>query len=134
MRFFAAVLIGGAASGALMPGMPAFELLSRASLLRALSLVVVALVIGLVVTRRGWLAAATAYVIGIAFWLAIYVHPSPPWAPSDNWSVLTWLYDVVGVGLAGALLFAFIAYIGSRIARLVIRAWHRNEQPVRMDR
>jgi len=69
VRFFAAVLIGGTAFGALMPGMPAFELLSKAPLLYVLSLVLVALVIGLVVTRRGWLAAATAYVVGIALWI-----------------------------------------------------------------
>lgn len=72
VRFFGAVLIGGAAFGALMPGMPAFELLSKAPLLYVLSLVLVALVIGLVVTRRGWLAAATASFIGIALWVGIY--------------------------------------------------------------
>lgn len=133
VRFIAAVLIGAAAFGALMPGMPAFELLSKASLLYVLSLVLVALVIGLVVTRRGWLAAATAYVLGIALWIVIYLRPSPPWALSDNWHVETWLY-IVGSGLAGALLFACIAYIGSSIARLVVRAWHRNDQALRMDR
>jgi hypothetical protein len=132
VRFFAAVLIGGAAFGALMPGMPAEALLSRWSLLRVLALVLVALAIGLVV-RRGWLASATAYVIGIALWLALYVHPSPPWAPSDNWSVFTWLYNVVGVGLAGALLFACIAHIGSRIARLAFRVRHEDEKRPRVE-
>ena len=134
MRFFAAVLIGGTAFGTLMPGMPAFQRLSQAPGLRVLSLVLVAVVIGMVVTRRGWLASATAYVTGIALWLGIYVHPSPPWAPSDNWSAMTWLYNVVGAGVAGALLCAILAYIGSRTERLVFRAWHRNDQSLRTDR
>ena len=132
VRFFAAVLIGGAAFGALMPGMPAELLLSRWSLLRVVALVAVALAIGLVVTRRGWLASATAYVIGIALWIGI-LRPSPPWAPSDNWSVFTWLYNVGGVGLAGALLFAGIAYIGSRIARLAFRVRHKDEERLRVE-
>jgi hypothetical protein len=112
------VLIGGAAIGALMPGMPAFELLSGASLLRVLCLVVVAVAIGLVLTRRAWLAAGAAYVVGIALWVALYLRPSPPWAPSDNWSIETWLYNVLGPALGGALLFAAIAYISGRIAHL----------------
>ncbi len=61
MRFFAAVLVGGVAFGALMPGMPAEALLSRWSLLRVLVLVLVAFLIGLVLPRRGWIAAAAAY-------------------------------------------------------------------------
>jgi len=137
VRFFAAVLIAGAAFGALMPGMPAFEMLSRASLLRVPSLVLVALVIlalviGLVIRRRGWLAAAAAYVVGIALWIVIYLRPSPPWAPSDVWYLETWI-TFVGTQLAGALLFAFIAYIGSRIARLAFRLRHKDEERLRVE-
>ena len=133
MRFFAAVLIGGAVFGTLMPGMPAFQGLSQAPGLRVLSLVLVALVIGLMVTRRGWLAAAAAYVVGIALWIVIYLRPSPPWAPSDVWFLETWI-TFVGTQLGFALLFAGIARIGSRTALLVFRAWHRNDQSVRTDR
>lgn len=133
VRSFAAALIGGAAFGALMPGMPAFQWLSQSPPLRVLSLVLVALVIGLVVTRRGWLAAAAAYVVGIALWILIYLRPSPPWAPSDVWFLETWI-TFVGTQLGIALLFAGIAYIGSRTARLVFRAGHRNDQSLRTDR
>ena len=137
VRFFAAVLIGGAAFAALMPGMPAFELLSRASVLRVPSLVLVALVIlalviGLVIRRRGWLAAAAAYVVGIALWIGIYLRPSPPWAPSDVWHLETWI-TFVGMQLVSALLFAGIAYIGSRIARLAFRLRHKDEERLRVE-
>jgi len=120
VRFFSAVLVGGAAFAALMPGMPAFDVLSRWSVARVAALVLVGLVIGLVHPHRGWLAAATAYIAGIALWLGVSVHPSPPWAPSDNWSLETWLSNVVGVAVAGAILFAFIAQLGSRLARVAI--------------
>ena len=116
------MLVGGVVFGALMPGMPAAALLSRWSLLRVLALVLMAFLIGLVLPRRGWIAAAAAYVVGIALWLGSYVHPSPPWAPSDNWFLETWLYNVGGMGLAGALLFALIAYLGSWLARVLLRA------------
>lgn len=118
VRFFVAVLVGGAAVGALMPGMPAFELLSRASLLRTLLLLLAGLLIGIVVVHRGWLAAAAAYTVGVTLWMVLYLRPSPPWAPSDNWFIDTWI-SFVGTQLAGTLLFTAIGYIGERVARVI---------------
>jgi hypothetical protein len=113
-----AVLVGGATVGALMPGMPAFELATRAPVPRALQVLAVALVVGLVVGRRGWVAAAAAYGIGIALWIGLYLKPSPPWAPSDVWFLATWTSFGLTV-LVGVLLFAVVGFAGEWIASAV---------------
>ncbi len=100
--------------------MPAFELLSQAALLRALLLLLAGLLIGAVIPRHGWLAAAAAYAVGIALWVVLYLRPSPPWAPSDNWSIETWV-SFAGTQLAATLLFVAIGYVGGRVARIWTR-------------
>jgi hypothetical protein len=47
------------------------------------SLALIALLVGFIVNRRGWLAASGAYLLGIALWVFIDLRPSPPWVPTD---------------------------------------------------
>jgi hypothetical protein len=110
----------------MMPGMPAFTVVGRTGdSLRLLILVAVALLIGYVTGDRGWLAASAAYVLGIVFWTVVYLKPSPPWAPSDNWTIETWSSFVMTTVLFGAVLYAIFGMIGSWIptwrARLAAR-------------
>ena len=120
------VLAGACAVALLMPGMPAFTLMARtADSLRLLILVAIALLIGVAANHRGWLAAGAAYVLGIALWTVVYLRPSPPWAPSDNWTIGTWIFFVLQSVVFGAVLYALLGLIGSWIpiwrARLVAR-------------
>jgi len=110
----------------MMPGMPAFTLMARtAEALRLSILVVIALSIGAIVGGRGWLAAGAAYVVGVALWTVVYLKPSPPWAPSDNWNFETWIFFMIQTIAVGAVLYAIFGMIGSWIpiwrARLAAR-------------
>lgn len=46
---------------------------------------------------------------------------------------MSWITLIFGNGLVGALLFACIAYIGSRIARLAFRVRHKDEERLRVE-
>lgn len=120
------VVTGACAVALLMPGMPAFALMSRtADSLRLPILVAIGLLIGVLASHRGWLAAGAAYVLGIALWTALYLRPSPPWAPSDNWTIETWTFFVLQSVVIGAVIYAVLGLIGSWIpswrARLASR-------------
>ena len=122
-RSLVAVFIGGGAVGLLMPGMAGAQLLSQVpSWTRMASLILIPLLIGFAVGRRGWLAAAGAYVFGMAIWVGVHLRPSPPWAPSDVWFPETWILFIVGTVMTGTLLFAMLGGIGSWLFRLRLNA------------
>lgn len=105
--------------------MPAFLFVERsAGSLRLFVLVGIALAIGFLAGRYGWLAAGGAYVVGIALWTLLYLKPSPPWAPSDNWGEETWLGFAAST-VFGVVLYALFGIVGSWIpiwrARLAAR-------------
>lgn len=117
------MLAGGAAIAALLPGMPASELLSRArvpGLLPTLLVLAVALGVGILAGWRAWLAGATAYLVGIALWVALYLKPSLPWSPSDVWSLDTWIGFALTNVLVGAVVCAVLGSIGAWLARRVL--------------
>lgn len=126
MRSLIAILVGALViglyrgqmySGILRPHESRPLLLDQALHLAVITLV--AFLIGFVVKRRGWLAAALAYLVGIALWVVVDLRPSPPWVPTDvrgTWEAVI-LSAVVG-GLWSALLGA----AGSLAARAVNRA------------
>ena len=118
------MLLGGTAVGALLPGMPAFELLSRSSLLRTTVLILIPFVVGLAVMRRGWIAAAAAYVFGVVLWVGFYLRPAPPWAPSDVWFLATWISFILQTAVVAAL-FGLLGFVGGRV-RAIFRG-RRND-------
>lgn len=94
----------------------------------SLLLLVVAVTIGTLAARRGWLAAGCAYLVGATLWVAWLrpfhsawaLRPSPPWAPSnDVWSTEGWLPFLLVNVLLGACMFAVVAAAASLIARAV---------------
>jgi hypothetical protein len=121
-------LAGGIGVAVLLPQMPGYQVLSSAPALPPLLLLLVAVVIGVLVTRRAWLAAASAYLIGVATWVVLWLRPSPPWAPSDNWFLETWVQFLLTSALLPALIFAGAA----AIARFLTTALRRRalRQPV----
>ena len=80
------------------------------------TLSLVAFLVGFVVVRRGWLAALAAYVLGVALYVGFYLRPSPPWAPSDNWDLLTWTSFVLTI-LPLTIGSAIVGSIGSWVRR-----------------
>jgi len=83
-------------SGVLRPHESRPPLLDLMLQLGAVALV--AFLIGFVVKRRGWLAAALAYVGGVGLWVVVELRPSPPWVPTDvggTWEAVT-LAAVIG--------------------------------------
>lgn len=80
----------------------------------------VALAVGVVVGRRGWLAALGAFVTGHALWVAVELRPSLPWAASDVWGWEQWgifLVTLVPTAAGAAVLGALGAWVG-RLASL----------------
>jgi hypothetical protein len=122
-RWPLAVLVGGLGIGALLPGMPAGEVLSRArvaALVPALLVLAVALGVGVVAGRRALVAGAAAYSVGVTLWLWLYLKPSPPWSPSDVWFLGTWIEFAFTNVLAGAVVCAVGAAIGAWLERAVV--------------
>jgi hypothetical protein len=126
LRRFIAILVGALAvavflgqtySGVLRPQASMPVLLQQA--LQLASFALVALFIGFVVRRRGWLAAAAAYLLGLALFVAVVLRPSPPWSPSDVEG--TWLAVMLGA-VAGGVWSAFIGAIGSWLAHATNRS------------
>lgn len=118
VRSIAATIIGALVIAVLLPGMPAFELLPQLAFLRTPLVIIVGLFIGLSGTQRPLLVGACAYVLGVALWTVLTLRPSPPWLPSDNWSIGAWGAFVAGTVITGAVLMAMVAYVGNRIRRL----------------
>ena len=111
MRSVIAIFVGALAVGLLRGQMYSGVLRPHESrpvvldlMLQLGAVALVAFLIGFVVKRRGWLAAALAYVLGIGLWLVVELKPSPPWVPTDvggTWEAVT-LAAVIG-GLWSAL-------------------------------
>jgi hypothetical protein len=76
----------------------------------------VALAVGFVVGRRGWLAALAAFVIGHGLWVAVELRPSLPWSASDVWGWDQWGIFIVTL-LPTALGAAVLGGLGGWIAR-----------------
>jgi Na+/proline symporter len=90
MRSALAILVGAAAvalymgqarSGFLSPQASTPALLQAAISFGMPALI--AFIVGFVVRRRGWFAAAAAFLIGLALWVVVELRPSPPWVPTD---------------------------------------------------
>jgi Na+/proline symporter len=111
-----------------MPQMPGYQVLSSAPALPPLLLLLLAVVIGVLVRPRAWLAAASAYLIGVAVWVVVWLRPSPPWAPSDNWFLEAWVQFLLTNVLLPTLIFAAAAGIARFLATAVRRRTSR--QPV----
>lgn len=116
------MLFGGVAVASLLvPSSPVQQLTSSAPAFRLALLLLIALVIGVLLHRRSWIAAGGAYVVGITIWVVVWLRPSPPWAPSDVWFAETWTYFLLVNVLLSALLFAGVAAIAEFIARTLRR-------------
>lgn len=127
MRFVAAVVIGGLVSGLLMPQMWASEWLSSTPALSWIALLgIVPLAVGAVARDRGWAAAAAASLLGLVLWVGLYLRPSPPWAPSDNWSVQTWGMFVV-TWLPWVIVAAVLGAIGGWTSRSIL-SWRMTQR------
>ena len=122
MRVVVAILVGAAAvgvyldqgySGVLRPRASTPPLLDAALQFGLLALI--ALLVGFVVKRRGWLAATAAYLIGLSIWVVVDLRPSPPWVPTDVGG--TW--EAVGLrAIIGGVWSALFGVVGSRAARM----------------
>ncbi len=116
MRFAASVLIAGVVIGLFMPEMPGARLAANVPTLPVV-LVLVPVVVGLFVRRRGWLASSAALLVGVALWVTFYLWPSPPWAPSDNWSAGTWAVFIASQIIPWTLTAAVLGAAGSWMSR-----------------
>jgi hypothetical protein len=98
MRSVIAILIGAAAVGIYLDQVYSGVLRPQQSIPALLASVInfgltalIAFLVGLTVTRRGWLAASVAYFIGLSVWVVVDLRPSPPWVPTDvegTWEVV----------------------------------------------
>jgi hypothetical protein len=111
----------GACVSLLMPQMPAYQLLSSAPAWSAVLLLLVAVAIGVIADARAWFVAACSYLLGVAVWVVAWLRPSPPWTPSDNWFLATWLQFLLANVLLPMLIFAAMAMAAHAIVRVVTR-------------
>ena len=126
MRSVIALLIGGATvgvylgqarSGVLSPQASRPALLDAAIQFGLLALI--ALLIGFVARRPGWLWASAAYLVGLTLWVIVELRPSPPWVPTDVGG--TW--EAVGLrALIGGVWSALSGAAGSWAAGVRERA------------
>ena len=116
MRFLLAVLVGGMLIGAMYWN----ELDAVTWPLQLGFLSLVALAVGFVVGRRGWLAALAAFVVGHALWVAVELRPSLPWAASDVWAWEQWGIFLVTLvpTAAGAMILGALGAWLSRLSSL----------------
>ncbi len=124
MRSALIILAAGVCVSLLMPQMPAYQLLSSPPATPAWSavlLLAVAVAVGVVADARAWFVAACSYSLGVAVWVVAWLRPSPPWAPSDNWFLATWLQFLLANVLLPMLLFAAVAMAAHAIVRAVTR-------------
>lgn len=63
------------------------------------SLALIAFLVGFVVKRRGWLAAAGAYVGGVALFVLVDLQPTPPWVPTDARGSWEAVIGMLGIGV-----------------------------------
>lgn len=91
-----AIFIGRARSGVIGTLMPTSVLLVW--VLQLGSLAVIAFLVGVVVKRRGWLAAAGTYVAGVALWTVVDLRPTPPWVPTDARGTWEAVIGMVSIG------------------------------------
>jgi hypothetical protein len=121
VRLVAGILVGGIATGSLLPNMFLAERLpaTAAPVVWIALLVAIPLAVGALVQRCGSIAAAGAFVVGIGLWIALWLRPSPPWSPSDNWSLMTWTMLIVGQVAPGLVITAVLGAIGGAAARWV---------------
>lgn len=126
MRSLIAILVGALAvglyrgqmySGILRPHESRPLLLDQSLHLGVIALV--AFLIGFAVKRRGWLAAALAFVGGVGLWVVVELRPSPPWVPTDVRG--TW-EAVILLSAIGGLWSALFGGAGSFAARAMDRA------------
>lgn len=126
MRPAIAILIGALAvgllrgqmySGVLRPDASRPALLDQVITLGSVALI--AFLVGFVVERRGWLAAALAFVVGVGLWVVVELKPSPPWVPTDVGGTLE---AVVLLSVIGGLWSALFGAAGSFAARARDRA------------
>jgi len=110
------VLIAGVVIGLFMPEMPGARLAANVPTL-PIVLVLVPVLVGLFVRRRGWVASSAALLVGVALWVALYLRPSPPWAPSDNWNAETWAMFVARQIIPWTLVAAVLGAAGSWMSR-----------------
>ena len=106
--------------GALLPQMPIYLALGLAPAPTYALIALLAFLVGAVVGHRGWLAAGAAYVIGVALWIALYLRPSPPWAPSDNWGIETWVGFALNQVLVPTVVAAGLGALGSWTRRAMV--------------
>ena len=83
------------------------------------SIALIAFLVGFIVNRRGWLAASSAYLLGIALWVLIDLRPSPPWVPTDVEG--TWVAVMIAAAI-GAPWSALCGAAGSWAAHATRRA------------
>jgi hypothetical protein len=69
-------------------------------------------------------------VLAVALVIGLYLKPSPPWAPSDNWFLATWTSFGLTV-LVGVLLFAVVGFAGEWIASALFPPPLAGTQPER---
>ncbi len=112
-----AVFMGQVRSGQLRLQSTTPVLLEQALTLGSLALI--AFLVGFAVKRRGWLAAAGAYVIGVALWVVVDLRPSPPWVLSDVRGTWEWVMATASIG---GLWSALSGAAGSWAARAMGRA------------
>ncbi len=126
MRNLIAILVGALAvaflrgqmhSGVLRPHESRPALLDQVITLGSVALI--AFLIGFVVKRRGWLAAALSFVIGVGLWVVVELRPSPPWVPTDVGG--TW-EAVALLSALGGLWSALFGAAGGFAARAMDRA------------
>jgi len=121
MRSVIAIVIGAAAVGIYLDQVYSGVLRPQQSIPAPLAsainfglVALIAFLVGLTVTRRGWLAASVGYFIGLFVWVVVDLRPSPPWVPTDvggTWeAVFMW-------ALIGCLWSALFGGAGSWTAR-----------------
>lgn len=126
MRFVITVIVGGLGVGALLPQMPIYLALNLAPAPAYALIALLAFLVGATVSHRGWLAAGAAYLIGVALWIALYLRPSPPWAPSDNWGIETWIGFALNQVLVPTVVAGGLGAIGNWTGRAMVGLRLRN--------
>lgn len=78
-------------------------------LLEGTAVILTAVGVGSLGRPRAWLRATICYFIGVVWWVATDLRPSPPWSASDVWGSAQWAMFAVSLTPS----FGLVAILGA---------------------